>query len=151
MVFPFLPSIFFKDHMILKAKAGCGMRTFTEGSVVAALHLFIIIKTFVPHPNTAPCTGSPHITASPSAPIILTLNHTGSPNLPELPHTLPPTPPAHVVLGPPPAALPSDPCTGLSTVAPCAATQGSARQNALGILCTFIDSFLSSTPDGSLS
>lgn len=68
MVFPFLPSIFFKDHMILKAKAGCGMRTFSEASVVAALHMFIIIKTFVPHPNTAPCAGSPHIAASPLAP-----------------------------------------------------------------------------------
>ena len=68
MVFLFLPSIFFKDHMILKAKAGCGMRTFSEASVVAALHMFIIIKTFVPHPNTAPCAGSPHIAASPLAP-----------------------------------------------------------------------------------
>lgn len=43
MVFPFLPSIFFKDHMILKAKAGCRMRTFSEASVVAALHIYLLL------------------------------------------------------------------------------------------------------------
>lgn len=103
------------------------------------------------YPNTAPCTGSPQIAASPLAPVTFTLNQTELPNLPELPHTLPPAPPAHMVLGPSPAASPSDPCTSLVTVTPCAVTQGSAQQDAPGVLCAFTDSLPSSTPDRSLS